>query len=316
MNAASSAAQVPASLWIVFLVTVAVVLIIDLGAFRKKDRPVGRREAFGWVCVWVTLAAVFDVLIWRSLGRERALEFLTGYLLEQSLSVDNLFVILVVFRSLSVPRDHQHGVLFWGVLGAFVMRGLFILAGSELIDRFHAILYVFGVVLIVTGVRLVKTQDKEPDVEKSLVLRAMRRLVPTTSTYHGGRFFVRVDGQRMATPLLTALVAVEGLDLVFAIDSIPAIFAVTTDFFIVLTSNMFAVLGLRSMFFLLAHMVERVIHLHYGLALVLCFVGVKILIQPWVHIPIGISLAVVASALGTTVVTSWLVTRKSAPPGA
>jgi tellurite resistance protein TerC len=297
-------------LWGGFAAFVITVLTLDLGVFHRKAHAVSLREAAAWTVVWVSLAMIFNAGIWYWLGPTKALEFTTGYLIEEALSVDNIFVFLVLFTFFRVPAEHQHRVLFWGILGAVVMRAIFILAGAALLARFHWIIYVFGVVLVVTGLKLLLQREADVDPEKNVVLRLFRRLVPTVPDYHGQRFFVRRNGRRYATPLLAVLVAVETTDLIFAVDSIPAVFAVTRDPFIVYTSNIFAILGLRAMYFLLAGVMDRFAYLKPGLALVLIFVGVKMTITEFYKIPIGASLGVVAGILGTSIVTSVVVTGR------
>jgi tellurite resistance protein TerC len=297
-------------MWVGFAVFVVTFLTLDLGVFHRKAHAVGLREAAAWTAVWVSLAMVFNAGIYHWFGPTKALEFTTGYLIEKALSVDNIFVFLVLFTFFRVPAEHQHRVLFWGILGAVVMRAVFILAGAALLARFHWIIYVFGAVLVVTGVKLFVQRDAEVDPEKNVVLRLFRRLVRSVAEYHGQRFIVRKHGRRYATPLLAVLVTVETTDLIFAVDSIPAVFAVTRDPFIVYTSNIFAILGLRAMYFLLAGVMNRFAYLKPGLALVLIFVGVKMTVADVYKIPIGVSLGVVAGILGISVVTSILVTGR------
>jgi tellurite resistance protein TerC len=234
-------------------------------------------------------------------GHQAALTFLTGYVSEESLSVDNIFVIVLIFQYFAVPAQYQHRVLFWGILGALIMRGIFIGLGAALLARFEWIIYVFGALLVITGVRMALKQDEEFDGEQNPVVRFTRRFLPITKTYHGKHFFAQVDGKRHATPLLLVLVLVEATDLIFAVDSIPAIFGITRDPFLVFTSNIFAVLGLRSLFFLLAHVVTTFHLLKYGLALILTFVGAKMLLESWIHIPILLSLGVVVTVLAASI---------------
>jgi tellurite resistance protein TerC len=302
-------------LWSGFAAFVSIVLAIDLGIFNRKAHAVSVREAAAWSAVWVSLALVFNLGIWWQLGAPPALEFATGYLIEEALSVDNIFVFIVLFTFFGVPAAYQHRVLFWGILGAVVMRAIFVLAGAALLTTFHWAIYVFGAILIVTGVKLLRHRHGHMNPERNPVLRLFRRLVPTVPEYHGHRFTIVRDGRRYATPLLAVLVAVEATDLVFAVDSIPAVFAVTRDPFIVYTSNIFAVLGLRAMYFMLAGIMDRFIHLKPGLALVLVFVGTKMLVAPFFPIPITISLGVVAAILGTSILTSLVVSRRIATNG-
>ena len=252
-------------LWGAFTLFVLCLLALDLGVFHRKAHAVGPREALGWSLFWIALALLFNAGVVWWFGAQRGLEFLTGYLIEKALSVDNIFVFLVIFSYFSVPAAYQHRVLFWGILGAIIFRVIFILAGAALLAAFHWVIYVFGGLLILTAVRIVRARDEEVHPERNPLLRLVRRVVPVVSTYQGARFFVRAGGRLMATPLLLVLVVVEATDIVFAIDSIPAIFAVTGDAFIVYTSNIFAILGLRALFFLLAGVLTRFQYLKIGL---------------------------------------------------
>jgi tellurite resistance protein TerC len=297
-------------LWAGFAVFVVSVLVLDLGVFHRKAHAVSLREAAAWTAVWVSLAAVFGTGVWWWLGPTKALEFATGYLIEEALSIDNIFVFLVLFSFFRVAAELQHRVLFWGILGAVVLRAIFILAGAALLESFHWIIYIFGGLLVVTGVRLFKQDSHDVDPERNPAMRVFRKFVPAVSEYHGQRFFIVKSGRRYATPLLAVLVAVEATDLIFAVDSIPAVFAVTTDPFIVYTSNIFAILGLRALYFLLAGIMDRFVYLRYGLALVLVFVGAKMLISNVYKLPIGLSLGVVAGILGGSVLASlWRTSR-------
>ena len=292
------------ALWLGFAVLVAAVLAIDLGIFNRKAHVVKPREALVWTGVWVALALGFDGFVWYRFGANAAEEFLAGYAIEKALSVDNLFVMYAVFAAFSIPALHQHRVLFWGIIGAVVMRTIMVFAGAALLSSFHWLIFVFGGFLVVTGLKMLVRKDERPHPENSRALRAIKRLVPVSDELHGGKMFVRIDGVRTATPLFLALVAIEGADAVFAIDSIFAIFAVTTDPFIVLTSNVFAILGLRSLYFVLAGAAERFQYVQPGLALVLVFVGVKMAISDWVKIPVLASLAVIVLLVGGSVVAS------------
>ena len=280
-------------------------LVLDLGIFHRREHTVRFREALGWSVMWIALAGAFAVLVYFWHGRPTTLEFVTGYVIELSLSVDNLFVFLVIFRYFRVPNEQQHKVLFWGILGALIMRAIFILAGVGLIRRFHWIVYFFGVLLVYSGIKLLSQEDADIRPEKNPVLRIFRRLVPVTENYVGGKFFVRSDGLS-ATPLLIVLLVVESTDLLFAVDSIPAILAITLNAFIVYTSNVFAILGLRSMYFALAGMMEFFHYLHYGLSVVLIFVGAKMLVSHYYEIPTVVALAVVVLVLGISVMASLL----------
>jgi tellurite resistance protein TerC len=292
--------------WLGFNVFVLAMLALDLGVFHRKAHIVGLREAAVWSCVWVGLALVFNAGLWFYGGPKVGLEFLTGYLIEKSLSVDNIFVFVMLFTYFAVPAQYQHRVLFWGILGALVMRGTFIAAGSYLLQQFHWVIYVFGGILILTGIKMALRGDAPMDPERNPVTRFARRFLPLTQQYHGQRFWVREAGRWVATPLFLVLLLVEFTDLVFAIDSIPAIFAVTQDPFIVYTSNVFAILGLRSLYFLLAGVVHRFVYLKYGLALVLVFVGVKMLLVDVYKIPVIVSLGFISVVLATSIVASLL----------
>ena len=292
------------ALWVGFTVFVLSMLALDLGVFHKKAHAVRFKEALVWSAVWVSLALAFNLLVYQWFGAQRGLEFLTGYLIEKALSVDNIFVFLVIFSFFAVPAAYQHRVLFWGILGALVMRAAFIGAGAVLLQRFHWIVYVFGGFLVITGVKLLVHRNAEIHPERNPVYRLFRRLVPMVTGYRGSRFTVVENGKRYATPLLAVLVVVEATDVVFAVDSIPAIFAVTGDPFIVYTSNIFAILGLRALYFLLADVMDRFHYLKLGLAFVLCFVGVKMLILDVYKIPVVASLVVVASLLAGSIVAS------------
>lgn len=294
------------ALWGGFIAFVLLMLAVDLGLHRKAHE-VGVKEAATWSAVWIALAAVFGGLVYWWFGRERALEFATGYLLEKALAVDNLFVFIVIFSAFAVPAALQHRVLFWGILGALVMRAAFIFAGGALLQRFHWLMYIFGAFLIVTGAKLLlHGGSDEASPEENKIVRLVRRVFPVSKDYHGAHFTVREEGRLRATPLLLALITVELSDVVFAVDSIPAVYAVTEDPFIVFTSNIFAILGLRSLYSLLARVIEKFHLLKIGLALVLLFVGAKMLLVEWVKVPIGISLLVIAVVLvGSILASVW-----------
>jgi tellurite resistance protein TerC len=281
-------------------------LALDLGVFHRKAHEVKLKEALTWSIVWVALALVFNAGVWTLYGEQKGLEFLTGFLIEKSLAVDNIFVFVVLFSTFAVPPAYQHRVLFWGILGALVMRAAFIAAGSALLGTFHWLIYLFGAFLILTGLKLLLKPDVHIDPTKNPLYRWFMRLVPSTDGYRGERFLVKEGGRWLATPLLAVLVAIEATDLVFAVDSIPAIFAITTDPFIVYTSNIFAILGLRAMYFLLAGVIDRFAYLRYGLASVLVFVGVKMTIAGVYKIPTFLSLLVVALLLvGSVLISLW-----------
>jgi len=297
--------------WILFNLFVLAMLALDLGVFQNRPgHTVKFREALAWSGVWVVLAAAFAVLVYFWHGRGATLEFVTGYIIELSLSIDNLFVFLLVFRYFSVPNEYQHRVLFWGILGALVMRAFFILAGVGLIKRFHWIVYVFGAFLVYSGLQLIRQGDREIHPDKNPVLRLFRRIVPVTPDYVNGSFFVRRE-RLYATPLMVVLLVVETTDLLFAVDSIPAILAITLDTFIVYTSNVFAILGLRSMYFALAGLMEMFEYLHYGLSAVLIFVGAKMLLSRFYEIPTHWALTVVAGVLAISILASVIKRRRA-----
>jgi tellurite resistance protein TerC len=303
-------------LWIAFNVFVLGMLSLDLGVFHRQAHAVSKREAGTWCLVWVTLAVVFAGGVWKWMGAEKALEFVTGYVIEYSLSVDNIFVFIMIFTYFTVPPVYQHRVLFWGILGALIMRGIFIWAGALLLQNFHWVIYIFGAFLVFTGIKMLMKEEENLDVEHNPVIKLLRRIMPICAKYEGQKFFVKQAGKRAATPLFAVLLVVESTDLIFAVDSVPAIFAVTQDPFIVYTSNVFAILGLRSLYFLLAGVMDMFIYLRYGLAVVLAFVGVKMMLVDFYKIPIGISLGVVVGILLLSIVASLLAGRagsKGAP---
>ncbi|HYJ09273.1 MAG TPA: TerC family protein, partial [Polyangiaceae bacterium] len=285
--------------WIGFLVFVLAMLALDLGVFNRHAHVVKVKEALVWSLVWVGCAAAFGVLVYFAFGSQRAFEFATGYVIEKALSVDNLFVFVVLFTTFQVPQAQQHRVLFWGVLGALIMRAIFIAAGAVLLERFHWLMYVFGAFLLFTAFKLAREKSDHPQQSplEGRSYRALVRFLPTTSHYEGDRFFTKLNGRNVATPLFVVLVLVEVTDLIFAVDSIPAVFAVTTDPFIVFTSNVFAILGLRALYFVLADFVHRFHYLKPALAIVLGFVGVKMLIMDLYKIPILLSLGVIIGTL-------------------
>ena len=295
--------------WIIFNGFVLAMLALDLGVFNRRAHSVKFREALGWSLVWVLLALAFAVFVFFWHGRRESLEFVTGYVIELSLSVDNLFVFLVIFRYFRVPAEQQHKVLFWGILGALIMRGIFILAGVSLIRRFEWIVYVFGAMLVYSGIKLLRQGDAEIHPERNPILRVFRHLVPVTKDFEGGKFFVRRGGL-YATPLIVVLLVVETTDVLFAVDSIPAVLAITLNAFIVYTSNVFAILGLRSMYFALAGMMDVFHYLHYGLSVVLIFVGLKMIAAHYVEIPTVLALGIVVAVLGMSVIASVTFPRK------
>jgi tellurite resistance protein TerC len=285
---------------------VLVMLALDLGVFHRRTHVIRFKEAIAWSAFWVSLAAAFAVLLLYWQGQQKSLEFITGYLIEESLSVDNLFVFLMLFRYFRVEPTYQHKVLFWGIIGALVARGIFIASGVALINRFHWIIYVFGAFLIYTGFKMLKPMETDIHPERGPVLRIARKYLRFTSEYEGGKFFTVQNGKRLATPLFMVLLAVETTDILFAVDSIPAILAITSDPFIVYTSNVFAILGLRSLYFALAGMMEIFRFLHYGLAGILVFIGAKMVGSNYLEIPIVVALGVVAGVLAVSVLASLL----------
>ena len=295
--------------WILFNLFVIAMLTLDLGVLNRRAHAVGLREALAWSGAWVTLAGAFAVAVFFWHGRAEALQFVTGYVVELSLSVDNLFIFLLIFRYFKVPGEHQHKVLFWGVLGALVMRGVFIAAGVGLIQRFAWITYAFGALLIYSGIKLLRQGNVQIHPEKNPVLRLFRRAFPVTTEYEGGRFFTRRD-RLYATPLLVVLLVVETTDILIAVDSVPAVLAITLNAFIVYTSNVFAILGLRSMYSALAGMMDRFHYLHYGLSVVLIFVGLKMIGSHYVDLPTEWVLGTVLLVLATSIVASLMSCRK------
>jgi tellurite resistance protein TerC len=302
-------------LWTIFTVIVGGMLALDLGVFNRKPHEVSFREALTWSCIWITIALIFNAGIYVKFGRPPAMEFLAGYLIEKALSVDNIFVFIALFRSFSVPPKYQHRVLFWGVIGAIVLRAVFIALGATLLEHFHFVIYVFGALLVITGIRFLIRRDENIHPERNPLFRLLSKMVRSVPEYEGKQFFVVRDGRRYATALFLVLLAIEATDVVFAVDSIPAIFAITNDPFIVYTSNIFAILGLRALYFLLAAGMDRFVYLKVGLAFILMFVGAKMLLSDVVKIPIVVSLLVIAGILAVSLVASFVVSRR-APPAA
>jgi len=298
-------------LWIAFNVFVLGMLAIDLGVFHRKAHAVSLKEAGAWSCVWIGLALVFNIGVYYLWGQEKALEFLTGYVIEKSLSVDNLFVFLMVFQYFNTPAEYQHRILFWGIVGALVLRAIFIATGSALLSNFHWMIYVFGGFLVVTGIKMFLQGDEKLEPEKNPVVRLFQRMMPVTHDYHGQSFFITKDGKRHATLMMVVLIVVETTDVIFAVDSIPAIFAITTDPFIVYTSNVFAILGLRALYFMLAGVMEMFVYLKVGLSFVLVFVGIKMISVDFYKIPIGVSLGVIGGILLLSVLASLLSQRRT-----
>ena len=306
---------IPLWAWLAFLLFIAAMLAIDLGVFQRDAHEVKMREALGWCVVWGTLAVAFAGLVWWWRGAEAGQQFLAAYLVELCLSVDNVFVFILIFAFFKVAPRYQHRVLFWGILGAVLMRGVFILVGVGVIARFHWVLYLFGVFLVYTGVKLAwpaKTED-EVDPAKNIAVRFFRRHFPVSDTFHGKSFFVQEDGRRVATLLFIVLIVVETTDLLFALDSLPAVLAITKDGFVALTSNIFAILGLRSLYFALSGIMQLFRFLKVGLAVILVFIGVKMLIEPWFAIATATSLGVIGGVLTTAVLMSVLIRPPPAP---
>lgn len=295
-----------ALIWVLFNIFVLAMLTLDLGVFHRKAHEVKLREALIWSGVWIVLALLFNLLIYFLHGTQSALEFLTGYLIEKALSVDNIFVFILIFSYFRIPAVYQHKVLFWGIIGALIMRAIFIALGITLIEKFHFIIYIFGAFLIFTGIRMAIQKDKELHPERNPVVKLFRRFMPITNSYEDGKFFKKVDGRSYATPLFVTLIIVETTDLIFAVDSIPAILAITIDPFIVYTSNAFAILGLRALYFALAGIMKLFHHLHYGLSAILVFVGIKMILTDVFKIPITLSLVIIAVILLISVIASLL----------
>lgn len=305
-------------LWTGFIVFVLVVLALDLGVFHRKAHVVHYKEALGWSAVWIAVSLLFGAWVWHEFGRQAGVEFLAGYVLEKSLSVDNIFVFIVIFSSLGVPRLYQHRVLFLGIVGALILRAVMILAGAAMLERFHWLMYVFGAFLIYTGGKIFfEKEGEEENPEDGWVMRTVQRFVPSTKTFDGEKFFIVENGKRLATPLFSALILVEISDVVFAVDSIPAIFAITRDPFIVFSSNICAILGLRSLFFLLAEAVDKFRYLKVGLSFVLVFVGVKMVlsVEPIYKIPAEISLSVILGILIASIVASLIAEKRERKAG-
>jgi tellurite resistance protein TerC len=297
-------------LWIAFNLFVLAMLALDLGVFHRKSHEVSIREALTWTCVWITLAMLFNLFVYYYFDRSKALEFFTGYIIEKSLSVDNIFVIILIFSYFKVPSAYQHKVLFWGILGALVMRVIFILTGVELIHRFHWLIYIFGGFLVYTGIRMLTSGDLKIDPEKNPLVKLARKIMPITPSFEGDRFFVKQDDKTWATPLFLVVILIETTDLIFAVDSIPAILAISDDSFIVYTSNVFAILGLRSLYFALAGIEKYFVYLKYGLSAILVFVGVKMCIADLFKIPIDVSLIIIGFTLMIAMIYSRLFSSK------
>lgn len=300
--------ETPIIFWIIFNAFVLLMLALDLGVFHRKSHVVTLKEALSWTAVWILLALIFNGIIYYWKGQQPALEFFTGYLVEKALSVDNIFVFIMIFSYFHVPAQYQHKVLFWGIIGALIMRVIFIFAGVALIEKFHFTIYVFGAILIYTGFKMFNHNKAKIDPDKNPVIRFFRRFMPVTDTLHQDKFFVKIEGRNFATPLFLVLILIETTDLIFAVDSIPAILAITQDQFIVFTSNVFAILGLRSLYFALAGIVHRFWLLSYGLAIVLVFVGIKMMLIDFYKIPIQWSLIFIATVITMSVLLSFKIT--------
>jgi tellurite resistance protein TerC len=302
--------------WVVFLVGVAALLILDIGVLSRRNATMTTHSALIWSAVWISLGLSFSLAVWAWRGGVAAQEYLAGYLIEESLSIDNLFVFMIVFGSLGIALRNQRKVLFWGIFGAIVLRGVFILVGVSILERFEWVIYLFGALLVFTAYRLIRSRGVQVDAERNSLVRVARRLFPVDVEYQGNAFTVRKAGRRTLTPLMIALVAVESADVVFAVDSVPAVLAVTDDAFVAFTSNVCAILGLRALYFALAGSLQRFAYLSWGLALVLGFVGVKMLLSKVIHIPVYVSLSVIVVAVGGAVLASLWMTRGGTPPPA
>lgn len=290
--------------WIIFGIFIVVMLILDLGVFHRKAHEVKTKEALKWCIFWIFLAFLFSVVVYLRYGLEKTIVFLTCYLVEESLSVDNLFVFIMIFSYFCVPAIYQHRILFWGIIGAIVMRAIFIITGIVLINKFHWVMYIFGAFLIITAIKMLYQKDKDISLEKNFVLKIFRHFIPTTNSFTSGKFLVREQGKILATPLLVTLLAIETTDVIFAVDSVPAVLGITTDPFIVYTSNIFAILGLRSIYFLLARLVHLFKYLRYAVSIVLVFVGIKMLLTDFYKIPVGIALGVVIGVVSLSIIAS------------
>ncbi len=300
--------------WIAFHIGIFIAVTADLAQFKRRDRALSMRAAIHRSVIWVVLSLLFNLLVWKFRGPEKALEFLTGYLIEYSLSVDNIFVFVLIFTYFRVPPIAQHRALVWGILGALVMRGIMIWCGIALVQRFSFVLYFFGAFLLVSAVRMFFSKQEPKEFGENWVMRVCRGAFRITPEFYGEHFKAKVNGRWMLTPLALALIVIDVMDLIFAVDSIPAVFAITRDPFIVYTSNVCAILGLRSLYFLLANLIDRFIYLKTGLALVLAFVGIKMIIADFVHLPISLSLAIIVLILATTIIVSMIATKKHATP--
>jgi tellurite resistance protein TerC len=297
-------------LWVAFNAFVLIMLALDLGVFHRKAHEVSIKEALIWTGIWIGLAMLFNLFIYHHFDKDKAIEFFTGYIIEKSLSVDNIFVIIMIFSYFNVPRIYQHKVLFWGVLGALVMRIIFIYAGIELLHHFHWLIYIFGGFLVITAIRMLVSKDEKLEPERNPLVKFVRRRFRVTPSFHGDNFFVRIKGRLSATPLFLVVIMIEATDLIFAVDSIPAILAISEDPFIVYTSNVFAILGLRSLYFALSGIEKYFQYLKYGLAVILVFVGAKMCLMDFVKIPVEVSLIVIVFVLGISMLASAVMSRQ------
>ncbi|MFD1002661.1 TerC family protein [Ohtaekwangia kribbensis] len=299
-----------ALLWVAFNAFILIMLALDLGVFHRKAHEVSIKEALTWTGIWIALAMLFNLFIYYHFDKEKAIEFFTGYIIEKSLSVDNIFVIIMIFSYFNVPRIYQHKVLFWGVLGALVMRVIFIFAGVELLHRFHWLIYIFGGFLIITAIRMITSKDDKLEPERNPLVKLVRKKFRVTPAFHGDNFFVKIRGQLSATPLFLVVIMIEFTDLIFAVDSIPAILAISEDPFIVYTSNVFAILGLRSLYFALSGIEKYFQYLKYGLAVILVFVGAKMCLMDFIKIPVEVSLIVIVFVLGISMLASAVMSKQ------
>jgi len=301
----------PLIFWIIFNAFVLIMLALDLGVFHRKSHEVSVKEALTWTFAWILLALIFNIVVYFWRGQQQALEYFTGYLVEKALSVDNIFVFIMIFTYFKIPAKYQHKVLFWGIIGALIMRVIFIFAGVALLERFHFTIYIFGALLIFSGIKMFNHSNSKIDPDKNPVIKFFKKFMPVSDTLHEDKFFTRIDGRRVATPLFLVLILIETTDLIFAVDSIPAILAITQDQFIVYTSNVFAILGLRSLYFALAGVVHRFWLLSYGLAIILVFVGIKMILIDFYKIPIEWSLLFIASIITGSIILSLNLKNKA-----
>jgi tellurite resistance protein TerC len=301
----------PWIMWIGFLVLIFIFLFLDLGIFNKKKHMPSIKEALMWTGIWISMSLLFNVFVWLEFGGEVGLQFLGGYLLEKALSVDNIFVMFLIFTHFQIPGKYQHKILFWGIIGALIMRGILIGAGTALVSRFHWIFYIFGAFLIYSGIKMLFSKDEEYDPHDSKVVKCIHKIVPVARDHKNGKMWVRENGKFAITILMVTLIMIEFTDVVFAFDSIPAIFGITTDPFIVFTSNIFAILGLRSLYFVIAQVHDIFVYLNYGLSVILVFIGAKMLLERWIEVSLAVSLGVVFSILAISIIASITLGKKS-----